>query len=343
MELNFATLDLNLLRVFVALLDERSVTRAGARLHLTPSAVSHALNRLRHMVGDDLFVRGPDGMQPTPRAAAIGPRLHQALEALQAAFAPTAFEPLTAEQQFSIAGTDYFSAVLLPEVLARLRVEAPRAQLHLRPLDDIDVIGEFDAGRLDLAVGAFRRVPDRFASEPLWRDETVFVLRRDHPAAAKRLTLAALAALPHLVVSVSRRAETVDGVLAQNGLERHILLRDSTMLDAVLAKSGLRRRVYARVPHFLPAARILAETDMVALMPRRLALRLQRVFPLTIKPPPHEKQPIQLSAVWHARAGAGAPLDWLRGVIRAAAASLAQLEPLPAPPTRPRKRATRRT
>jgi DNA-binding transcriptional LysR family regulator len=344
MELNFATLDLNLLRVFVALLEERSVTRAGARLHLTPSAISHALNRLRQMVRDDLFVRGPDGMRPTPRATEIGPRLRQALEGLEAAFAPVDFEPLTSERQFTIGGTDYFSSLLLPEILARTRAEAPRVELRLRPLDDIDVVGELDAGRLDLVVSSFRRVPERFASEPLWNDDFVVVLRRDHPAAAKRLTLATFAALPHLVIMLSSRAsEAVDGVVAQHGLELHRLAQDSAVLDAELAKSGLRRRIYATVPHFLPAARILTDTDMVALMPRRLALRFQRVYPLIVKPQPHECSPFQVSAVWHARLGASAPLDWLRGVIRAAAASLTRLEPLPrAAPPRPKKTAARR-
>src|SRR5258706_16113478 len=185
MELNFATLDLNLLRVFVALLEERSVTRAGARLHLTPSAISHALNRLRHMVRDDLFVRGLDGMQATPRATEIGPRLRQALEGLQAAFAPVDFEPLTSERHFTIGGTDYFSALLLPEILARTRVEAPRVELRLRSFDDIDVVGEFDAGRLDLVLGSFRRGPARVAREPPWRGGVGVVLPPEHPAGAQ--------------------------------------------------------------------------------------------------------------------------------------------------------------
>jgi DNA-binding transcriptional LysR family regulator len=288
------------------------------------------------MVGDDLFVRGPDGMQPTPRAAEIGPRLRQALDGLHAAFAPAEFDPRSSERHFAIASTDYFSALLLPEILARTRAEAPRTELRVRSLDDIDAVGELDAGQLDLLVGTFRRVPERFANEPLWSDEIVVVMRRDHPAAAKRLTLPALAALPHLVISVSRTSEEA-APLAQHGLER-TLVRDSTMLDAVLAKNGLRRHIHARVPHFLSAARILAETDMVALMPRRLALRLQRVFPVTAMPAPHDSQPVRMSAVWHARMGAGAPLDWLRGVIRAAAASLAGLEPAP---MRPRRRTAR--
>src|SRR6195952_4210185 len=100
-------LDLNLLRVLDVMLEERNVTRAAARLGLTQSAVSHALNRLRYAVGDDLFVRGPSGMQPTPRAIEMGPQVHAALTQLQAALAPTDFAPATSERRFALVAGSY--------------------------------------------------------------------------------------------------------------------------------------------------------------------------------------------------------------------------------------------
>src|ERR1700754_4162455 len=124
-------LDLNLLRVLDVMLEERSVTRAGARLGLTQSAVSHALNRLRYLLNDDLFVRGPSGMQPTPRAVEMGPQVHAALNQLQAALAPSDFDPATTERRFAVVAGAYASAVLAPPLASRLAEAAPQADLMI--------------------------------------------------------------------------------------------------------------------------------------------------------------------------------------------------------------------
>src|SRR5947209_6259307 len=129
--IHFEQLDLNLLRIFEALMDERSATRAGARLGLTQSAISHALNRLRYVLQDELFVRSPDGMQPTERATEIAPRLRQGLLQLQLALAPSEFIPARTERRFTVTCTEYAGAVLLPPLIARLRAEAPRASLNV--------------------------------------------------------------------------------------------------------------------------------------------------------------------------------------------------------------------
>src|SRR3978361_2077529 len=120
-------MDLNLLRVLDVLLEERSVTRAGARLGLTQSAVSHALNRLRYGLDDGLVIRGPAGMQPTPRAVEMGPQVHAALNQLQAALAPADFDPATSERRFTIVTGAYASAILAPAVASRLAQVAPQA------------------------------------------------------------------------------------------------------------------------------------------------------------------------------------------------------------------------
>src|ERR1700739_1254394 len=124
-------LDLNLLRVFDVLLEERSVTRTGARLGLTQSAVSHALNRLRYVLGDELFVRGPSGMQPTPRALEMGPQVHAALNQLQSATLPSGFDPAISERRFIVAAGAYACAVLVPALVARMRTAAPLAELAI--------------------------------------------------------------------------------------------------------------------------------------------------------------------------------------------------------------------
>src|SRR3954453_7736897 len=122
-------LDLNLLRVFDVLLEERSVTRTGVRLGLTQSAVSHALNRLRYMLGDELFVRGPAGMQPTPRAVEMGPQVHAALNQLQAALGPADFDPASSERRFAVIPGAYAGEILAPPVAGRMAELAPQAEL----------------------------------------------------------------------------------------------------------------------------------------------------------------------------------------------------------------------
>ena len=176
----FDSLDLNLLRVFEALMEERSATRAGSRLGLTQSAISHALNRLRYVLKDELFVRGPDGMQPTERAAEIAPRLRQGLLQLQLALSPSEFIPEQTDRRFTIACTEYAGAVIIPPLIARLRQEAPHASLSILPSNQ-GVAETLRCGRADLAIGSFRRFPDWFESETLLQENRVWVPRRRQP------------------------------------------------------------------------------------------------------------------------------------------------------------------
>src|SRR5580658_2809518 len=129
--MHIASLDLNLLRVFDVLLEERSVTRAGARLGLTPSAVSHALSRLRYHLGDDLFQRNAGGMHPTRKALEIGPSLHSALTQLQSALTPADFDPTTSDHSFTIVAGAYACAVLMPAVVAQSQAKAPNVVLQI--------------------------------------------------------------------------------------------------------------------------------------------------------------------------------------------------------------------
>src|SRR5207248_3320871 len=164
-DLHFHSLDLNLLRVFDALIEERSVTRAGERLGLSQSAISHALNRLRYVLDDELFVRVSDGMRPTSRASEIAPRLREGLLQLQLALAPAEFDPLETTRRFTIACTEYVGTVLMPKFIAKLRAQAPHSELRIRP-SNMGVAEPLIAGRVDLAIGSFRRVPEPFAYEP---------------------------------------------------------------------------------------------------------------------------------------------------------------------------------
>ncbi|QUD86615.1 LysR family transcriptional regulator [Phenylobacterium montanum] len=321
-EIHFAALDLNLLRVFHALAEEGSVTRAGARLGLSQSAVSHALNRLRYALDDELFVRGPAGMRPTARALEIAPRLHEGLRHLQLAVAPAEFVPAETRRRFTIAAGAYTSTVLMPTVIAMIRQAAPLAEVRLQ-LAAATLGEDLMTGRVDLAIGAFGRSTPSYEREALFSEAMVWAVRADHPAArAGVLTLADIAATPHVLMSSSEEDVAVDGRVTETGLERRVFWDDRGEVDEVLARAGLRRTVALRVQDAHSALAIVSRCDMIAITPRRLSTTLAAHYDLRLFEAPYASPLIQIEALWRREVGETAPIAWLRGCLRAAAAQL---------------------
>ena len=321
-EMHFNSLDLNLLRVFDALIEERSVTRAGERLGLSQSAISHALNRLRYVLNDELFVRMPDGMRPTARAAEIAPRLREGLLQLQLALGPTEFDPARTERRFTIACTEYAGTVLMPSVIARVRSLAPSAELRIRP-SNMGVAEGLLAGRIDLAIGSFRRVPEPFVQEPLFRETRVWVLSADHPAAQGELTLEILASLSHLIISATGEDESaVDGYVSDHGLERLVTRSEVGLLQGALAARGLHRVIRLTTPHFHAVLAVVSRSDMAAPLPRRLAAVFAGQYRLKLFDPPYPSPPFDIMALWHHDHGEEQAITWLRGIVREIAAGL---------------------
>src|SRR2546426_4705049 len=192
---NWRAFDLNLLVVFDGLVQERSVTRAGRRLGMSQPALSHALNRLRYLLKDQLFIRTPKGMAPTPRAEQLTLPLRQALADMQRALEPEAFVPAQANRRFSIAINNYAAIVLAAPLVAAVSAAAPLVQLDLRPSGTLDVFDLLDHGELDLAIGTFDNVGERFGSAALLEDRFVAVMRRGHPAGRGTVTATAFGAL----------------------------------------------------------------------------------------------------------------------------------------------------
>jgi DNA-binding transcriptional LysR family regulator len=322
-DIHFNALDLNLLRVLDALLEERSVTRAGERLGLTQSAVSHALNRLRHALNDDILMRGPDGMQPTAKAAQIGPRVRQGLIQLELALHAVEFEPARADRQFTLACNDHVSAAIVPGLMARLRAEAPLVSLRIVPTQ-VGVADDLLGGRIDLAIGGFGRIPDRFAAETLYQETLVWVLSADNPASREPLTLERLAALPHLIIALTGAdSRAVDGVVPDHGLEWRVMRDDAKAFQDALTAHGLRRHVGLTVPHVLAAPRIVARSDMAALIPRRLAVDYAERYRLKLFEPPYPSPPYAVTALWDRCYGGQPAVHWLRAQLRAAADEIA--------------------
>lgn len=300
--------DLNLLRVFDTLYELRSVTRAAARLGLTQSAVSHALRRLRDGLDDPLFVRAPGGLQPTARAAEIAPGVREGLAQLRGALSPTVFDPATAVRRFTIAAGAYFCALLVPELIARVRAAAPEVMLRIVPLGP-DLMTELDEGGIDLAFGAFTRVPSRLSTEPLYREELVWIAAAGSPLATTPFDHVAFAAAPRLAISAGRPFETLRSAVPEGVLERKLIADAGETMVAGQGGDGV-------VYDSLTAIAIVARTDMVALVPRRFAERDGGEQDVAMLDAPGEGGGVDLVMLWHGKFEDDAGLAWLRGVIR---------------------------
>jgi len=288
-------IDLNLLVVFDAVMQERSVTRAGNRLGLSQPAMSHALARLRQMLKDELFVRSPKGMIPTPRAEQLALPVRQALDGLQHSLEPTQFDPSKATRTFRVAVDNYAAVVLVSPLALRLVKMAPGVTVDFRPSGTLNLPDLLDRAEIDLAIGPFTEQGERFSRQLLLQDEFVAVLSKNHPATTPReLSIEKFSALPHLEISSVHHA--------------------TDFIDQVLARRKLRRRIALRAP-FLSAVRILVASDMVSIFPRRIAEELVRYRPLVIRPLSHSSPIIETAMIWPRRLDNQPAHRWLRDTV----------------------------
>jgi DNA-binding transcriptional LysR family regulator len=262
-------MDLNLLVLFEAVFEELHVARAAERLHVSASAVSHGLGRLRVLMRDPLFLRHPKGVVPTDRARALAGPVAEVLERARQVMAQAEeFDPARSTRRFMLGAPDGASAVLLPALLTTMRRDAPGIDLGVRNLVGRGfelALTELDARSLDVAIMPMADIPARFATRVLYQEDFVLVVRADNPL-AKGVTLARYVAAPHLVVSESGDPQGP--------------------VDQLLAKRNLRRRTVLTVPNFLKALAIIAESDLVAAMPRHFAAKHAPRYGVAIIEPP---------------------------------------------------------
>ncbi|MGC1781572.1 MAG: LysR family transcriptional regulator [Acidobacteriaceae bacterium] len=301
--MNWRTLDLNLLVVFNAVAQERSATRAAAKLNLTQPAISHALTRLRGALRDELFVRTPDGMEPTPYAERLAGPVRAALESLHTALDGAApFEPATAERGFTVAVNNRAALVLAAPLAAATAAEAPGIGLDLRPSGTLDLADRLDRGELDLAIGSLAAPGERFSDRRLFEDGFAALVRHGHAAAVGgTLDLDALAAYPHLALSSTGE--------------------ETAFVDAELARHGLARRIALRAP-LLAAAATLAQSDMVAVVSESTARAFARAAPLEVLQLPFASPRLAMAMLWHRRFDDVPAHRWLRGVVLRVARTL---------------------
>ena len=307
---NFRTFDLNLLRVFDALLRTRNVTQSGDLLGLSQPSVSAALSRLRSHLDDPLFVRVGHKMVPTPRAEALAAPITQALQSLETALEETAiFDPATAEHVFSVQGADFLSMRLMPALAARLADEAPGVAFRYFDSGQGDLTALLERGEIDIAMEQPQETPTWVSRTLLFPSPFVVIAAHDNPAVlaagvkgGAHLPLDLFCTLPHAIRSV-------DGSL-------------SGMTDAALAKVGRKRRVMLALPHFDAIAQTVAKSRYLSVVPVQLADDLAERLALSVFQPPFEIPTPQMQIYWHARDDKVPAHQWLRREIRAEVARL---------------------
>jgi len=310
---HISAIDLNLAVVLRALLDERSVSRAARQLGLSQSATSHALGRLRALVKDPLFVRTRTGLVPTARAEAMADTVRSSVAALEGTFfAPSPFDPRTVERTFRLRPSDYVEYLLVPRLLERLAKVAPRVNVFARPVATEPTLA-LEQAQLDLLIQPTRtgEQTDGFHMQELWDDHFVGIARRGHPLTRGRVTVERFARASHALVSPR----------GQPGGGR---------IDEALEQHGLLRRIAFTTPSFLAAPQVVAMTDLVMILPARIAATLVGQLRIAIFDPPLEVPGFRMAMFWHDRHHSDPAHAFIRGEIAQIAATL----PGPASPSR---------
>ena len=298
--MNWAAVDLNLLRVFDAMMLELNTTRAGERVGLSQPAVSSALGRLRHITGDALFVREGNRMVPTARAERLAEPIRTALRGIEEALGSVAsFEPATARRVFRILGSDYFSTLLMPGLARTVRETAPGLTIQMLDYPSSAIARLLSDGAVDMAVDSRSEMPDWVASHRMFRSHMVTIARRDNPVLVEsglrpggRIPAELFCALPQVLMSM-------DGSLAGT-------------VDHALKEMGLSRTIAATVPHFHAVALAVAEAGLIGNLPVHFAERVAPLLDLEIYELPVPPPPVDVMLYWHDRHGSDAAHAWLR-------------------------------
>ena len=300
---NLSQHDLNLLVAFDALMAEGSVTRAAERVGVGQPSMSHALGRLRKLLNDELFVRAPDGVRPTPRALALVEPIRGALCAIQATLLQEqGFDPAEAERSFVLGMPDSVEIALLPRLMARLEAEAPKVRVRVRSIDRFDVLDQLDRDRLHLGVGVFTEGEVRHKRRRLFSGNYLCLYDPARLPLAPPVSLEDYVAVPHVLGSPREDAHGV--------------------VDDALAPVGLRRTIAVTTPHFAAVPFILKGARLLSTVPQPAARIFAERFGLATSAVPVALPDFDVSMLWHASYDHDPAHRWLRGTIARLAAEL---------------------
>ncbi|HMN43751.1 MAG TPA: LysR family transcriptional regulator [Povalibacter sp.] len=293
-------LDGTLLLVFRELVRCRRTTAAAERLGLSQSAVSHVLGRLRQLFEDPLFIRRPNGLEPTRRALEIAPMIDDLiLRAQETMDIGRGFDPATTYRQFRLAGADFDCTLTAARILRSFECEAPHARISFRMLMGEEALGALSLDEIDLAIGRFDcPLPEALYADALYEERYCVIARQRHPRIRGEIDLDAYTSAGHVIVTAS-------GTMTDVG-------------ERPLQQLGVTRRVVASVPRFLIAFTVVSQTDSIATVPLRLARRYADSLRLQILTLPFEYGSHSVIALRRAQAGSDPAIDWLVTKVRAA-------------------------
>ncbi len=302
--MSFLTLDLNLLRVFDAVMTEQNLTRAANRLAMTQPAVSNAVKRLRDALGDELLIRTAHGVKPTARAESLWPAVRRALADLEEAVAPRSFELAKANATFRMAMADATAALLLPPLVRLIESEAPGIDIRMVPLTTREPRPMLLRGDIDIAIGFFPGVVAQLQGstetpvrhERLYAGHYVCVMRKNHPLADKELTLDRYCDANHLLVSFSGRARG--------------------LVDDSLVALNRERRILLTVNQFFTAGKVVAASDLLMVIPYHLIDATGMSEQLIQKSLPFSLPEVHIDMLWHERDARSPGHRWLREQLR---------------------------
>jgi DNA-binding transcriptional LysR family regulator len=289
-------IDLNLLVVFNQLRVERRVSKVADNLGISQPAVSNSLAKLRKLFGDELFLRTPKGMEPTPFADQLAESVSYALAMIHSGINQrTRFDPVNERGSFTIGMTDIGEISFLPDLIERVKREAPGIALSTVRNTAVNLRDELESGKVDMAIGLLPQLKAGFFQRRLFRQRYVCLMRSGHRLDKKRMTLAEYAGAEHLVV-----------VSAGTGHGK---------VDELLQRSGIERRVRLTVPHYVSVGHILQRSELITTVPERLADRLLAPFGLAKVAHPAKLPEVAINAFWHAKYHRAPANLWLRSVV----------------------------
>lgn len=298
-EVKLSDVDLNLLYVFHVLIEELNVTKAATRLNVSQPAVSRSLSRLRDVFNDPLFIRTSHGLTATARTQSLAPFLSDTLKGLESLIQPSEFTPQTSQRRFILSTTDFGTLTVLPKILDQFLQEAPGAILDVKSWNE-DMVAELDQTTIDVAVAVLSKEPPvGIRAMRLKSDRMVCLARKGHPDIQQELTLESYLQASHVQVVLGRR--------------------EYFAVDRELDKMGHKRHVAVHLPNFVPAARVVMDSNLLLTVPRLFAEDMVETVPeMVLHELPFATREFDYSMIWHEKFQHEAAHIWFRGLLRQA-------------------------
>tara|TARA_B100000900_G_scaffold412644_1_gene434871 strand:+ start:1147 stop:2040 length:894 start_codon:yes stop_codon:yes gene_type:complete len=294
--MNIKNFDLNLLVVFKTLFEEKNVTKASKKMGITQPAMSNALNRLRYLVKDELFIRGPRGMRPTPRANDLSLPIQSALNNLELSLSSINFDPRTTKKLYRISMSDDVAPIILPNLVNFIEINSPESSLSVRSEQGNAALKLLDNNEIDFAMGRFETVGSRFGFSDLFTEKYVCILKKHHPLSnEQKLSIDQYLNSKHLrVAPMNAPTHPIDRALSQLNLERDISVRiELTTLAPV----------------------IINNTDLILTLPSKTAQRMAKNYDFKIIELPLDLEKRKTRIVWHKELSNHPTFDWIKNQI----------------------------